>query len=165
MKRAIRITIIGVVIISLVFMALGCKKANPDDAETQALARQFVEAIFLSEDATLAMILVGPIQTYGYVTMKFVEDTITDLKQKRCVTDPASVQIGKPAADIDIPAVSDADAAKGITARTAWVVASNYVCASDNKPFYRYSVIWLEKVNGKWGVAKASLFSGNPQGY
>ena len=165
MKRAIRIIIIGLVIFGVVFVALGCKKANPDDAEKQAVAKKFVEIIFLNQDAALAMSLVGPIQTYGYVTTKLVEDTIADLKKDKCVTDPASVQIGKPEPTVDIPAVSDADAAKGITARTAWVIASNYTCATDKIPFYRYSIIWLEKVNGKWGVAKASLFSGNPQGY
>ena len=165
MIRAMRIVIIGLVIAGMVLVALGCKKANPDDAVTQALAKQFVEVVFLKQDATLAMSLVGPIQTYGYVTTKLVDDTIADLKKDKCVTDPASVQIGKPASDVDIPVVSDADAAKGITARTAWVIASNYTCATDKIPFYRYSIIWLEKVNGKWGVAKASLFSGNPQGY
>ncbi|MHB1355739.1 MAG: hypothetical protein ACYCZF_07155 [Anaerolineae bacterium] len=165
MKRSIRIIITGLVLVAMVTVALGCKKASPDDAETQAIARQFVEAIFLRMDAAEAMTLVGPIQTYGYVTTKFVEDTITDVKTKKCVTDAASVQTGNPGGDVDIPEVSEADAAKGITERTAWTIASNYKCAADKAPFYRYSVIWLEKVNGKWGVGKASLFFGNPQGY
>jgi len=140
--------------------ALGCGgKANPEDAETQALAKQFIEAVYVKKDADLAMSMVAPFDTYGYVTRKIVEDTISG-DATSCTTAPDSIDVGPLAGSVKIAAVSEADRAKGIEARTGWTVASSYRCGKDNRATSRVSVVQLEKVNGKWGISRVSWQTG-----
>lgn len=63
---------------------------------------------------------------------------------------------GAPGGDITIPDVSATDTSKGITARTAWLVSSTYRCGTQSKNADRLSIVYLEKVNGKWGISKVS---------
>ena len=161
MKRMIRVVALVAVVAGLVLGALvGCQKANPDDAETKAIAQQFFNAVFNTHDADLAMSLVGPIQTYGYVTREIVESTIQDYVKKKCVTVANSEGVGKPGADEVIPEISAADTAKGITARTAWLVASKYRCGSQSYDADHTTLVYLEKMNGKWGITKCQMYFG-----
>ena len=164
MKRVIHVVALVAVVAGLVLGAPGCQKANPDDAETKAIARQFFGAVFNSHDADLAISLVGPIQTYGYVTRKIVDSTIQDFVKNKCATMLDSEQVGKPGSDVDIPEVSAADTAKGITARTAWFVASKYRCGTQNYDANHTSLVYLEKINGKWGVSKCNFYFGGDFG-
>ncbi|MHB1355740.1 MAG: hypothetical protein ACYCZF_07160 [Anaerolineae bacterium] len=160
MKRVIHVAVLLVVITGLVFTAAGCKKASPDDAETSAIARQFFDAVFNTHDADLAMSLVGPIQTYGYVTREIVESTINDYVTKKCRTVADSESVGKPGADVVIPEITDTDAAKGITDRTAWLVASKYRCGAQNYDADHMTLVFLQKINGKWGVSQCQMYYG-----
>ena len=106
------------------------------------------------------MSLVGPSQTYGYVTREIVESTIQDYVKKKCVTVGDSEGVGKPGADVVIPEISAADTAKGITARTAWLVASKYRCGTQNYDADHTTLVYLEKMNGKWGIMKCLMYIG-----
>jgi hypothetical protein len=154
MKNIMRYLVLLLVVAGMLLGAVGCKKLSPDDIETQALAVQFMQAIFVSHDANLAMTFVVPITTYGYVTTKIVEDTVAAEIKNQCTTPSDSVLPGAPAADVTIPEISATDTAKGITARTAWLVSSKFRCGTQGRDADRISVVYLEKVNGKWGVAK-----------
>jgi hypothetical protein len=155
--RCLFLLLIGTVMVSGV---AGCKKANPDDPETQALAKQFIEAVYVNHDSSQAMSLVVPITNYGYVSAKIIDETIAAETKKKCSTPVESVSPGRPGDDVTIPELSEADAAKGITARAAWAVASKYLCAGQSTTADRSSLLMLEKVNGKWGVAKVSWETG-----
>lgn len=160
MAKVMRIVVLVAVIAGLVFMATGCKKASPDDAETSAMAQQFFDAVFNAHDADLAMTFVGPIQTYGYVTREVVEGTISDYVTKKCKTVADSESVGKPGADVTIPEITDADAAKGITDRTAWLVASKYRCGTQGYDADHITLVFLQKINGKWGVSQCQMYFG-----
>ena len=82
MQRTLRVAMVALIVSTIVLGAAGCKKANPDDPETQALAKQFMEAVYVSHDSVLAMSLVVPIDTYGYVTTKIVEDSVATTKKQ-----------------------------------------------------------------------------------
>lgn len=144
-----------------VLLALGtvaaCKQADPEELATQAMARQFIEEVYVRTNADAAEALLGPFDTYGYVTREIIDETIAGQKQKGCVT-ADNVSAGKPGGDVRIPPVTDGDRAKGIEARTAWAVASNYACGGARTS--RISVVFLEKVNGKWGISKVSFQTG-----
>jgi hypothetical protein len=165
MKSALRTLIIVLIAAGLVVVTAGCKKANPDDPETQAIARQFIEAVYVNHDSAQAMTFVVPITTYGYVNAKIVDDTIAAETKNKCSTPVESVLPGKPGDDVTIPELTDADANKGITARAAWAVASKYLCSGASKGIDRSSLVLLEKVNGKWGVAKVSWETGVGQAH
>jgi len=161
MKRMIHGMALVALIAGLVLGALvGCQKANPDDTETQALAKQFVNAVFDTHETDLAMSFVGPIRTYPYVTREDVESTIQDFVKKRCATVANSEGVGKPGADLFIPEISAADTAKGITARIAWLVASKYRCGSQNYDADSITLVFLEKINGKWVITKCMFYYG-----
>ena len=160
MKRVMRCLVLLLVVAGIVFGAAGCRKASPDDIETQALAKQFMQAIFVSHDSALAMSLVVPIDTYGYVTTKIVEDTVAAEISNKCSTPLESVQSGAPGGDVTIPDISTNDTSKGITARTAWLVSSKFRCGTQDRDADRTSVVYLEKVNGKWGIAKVDWQTG-----
>ena len=159
MKRVLQVVMVLLVIAGVVMAAVSCKKLSPDDAETMALAKQFMEAVYVSHDSALAMSLVMPIDTYGYVTTKIVEDTVATEKNK-CITPLESVQPGALSGDVTIPDISATDTSKGITARTAWLVSSKYRCGTQARDADRLSIVYLEKVNGKWGISKVSWQSG-----
>jgi hypothetical protein len=156
MKRIIRWLVLWFVVAGMVFGITACRKTNPDDPETQALAKQFLEAVYVNHDGTLAMSFVVPITAFGYVNAKIIDDTIANEMKKKCSTPVESVSPGRPGDDVTIPELSSADAAKGITARVAWAVASKYLCAGQSSTADRSSLVMLEKVNGKWGIAKVS---------
>ena len=160
MKHMIRCLVLVLVIAGVVLAAMGCKKASPDDAETQAIAKQFMEAVFVSHESALAMSLVVPIDTYGYVTAKVVDDILADEKKNKCSTPLESVQVGALSGDVTIPDITATDTSKGITARTAWLVSSKYRCGTQARDADRLSIVFLEKVNGKWGISKVSWQSG-----
>jgi hypothetical protein len=165
MKHLLR-SLVGLsIIVGMLLAPAGCKKANPDDPETQALAKQFIQAVYVSHDSALAMTFVVPITTYGYVNAKIVDDTIAAETKNKCSTPEESVLPGKPGDDVTIPELTDADASKGITARAAWAVASKYLCSGASKGIDRSSLVLLEKVNGKWGVAKVSWETGVGQAH
>lgn len=156
MRRMMRI--LAVVLLAAV-SALGCAKANPEDAETQALAKQFIEAVYVQKDADLAMSLVVPFDTYGYVTRKVIDETLSGDAQA-CTTQADSITVGGLGGSVKIAEVTDADRAKGIEARTGWTVGSAYRCGKDTRDTSRVSVVQLERVNGKWGVSKVSWQTG-----
>jgi hypothetical protein len=157
MRNNIHTFILVSFIVGLALTPLGCQKANPADAETQAIAKQFTEAVYVTQDADLAMSLVGPIQTYPFVTRKDVESTIADFVKLGCMTTASSITLGKPGTDLNIPEISTADAARGVTARTAWLVASKYTCGT--KPIAdNTTLVFLEQINGKWVVSKCMFF-------
>ena len=160
MKRALRDALVVLIVAGVVLAAMGCRKASPDDAETMALAKQFMEAVYVSHDSALAMSLVVPIDTYGYVTTKIVEDTVATEIKNKCITPLESVQPGALSGDVTIPDISATDTSKGITARTAWLVSSKYRCGTQARDADRLSIVYLEKVNGKWGISKVSWQSG-----
>jgi hypothetical protein len=160
MKHLMRYLVLSLIVSGMILSAAGCAKAGPDDAETQALAKQFMTDIFVNHDSASAFSLVVPITTYGYVTQKIVEDTVGSEVKKSCSTPAESVQVGRPGGDVDIAEVSEADSSKGITARTAWTVSSTFTCAGQGKPADRVSVVYLEKVNGKWGISKVDWATG-----
>jgi hypothetical protein len=154
MKRKLWVVMVILVAAGVALAVGGCKKASPDDAETQALARQFMEAVYVNHDPALAMSLVVPITAYGYVTTSVVESTVADEVNGKCSTPADSIQTGAPAGDVTIPDISTNDTAKGITARTAWMVSSTFLCTGQSKAADRTAVVFLEKVNGKWGISK-----------
>jgi hypothetical protein len=160
MKKLVHILALLFVIAGLMMGASSCKKANPDDAETQTIAKQFFEAVFTAHDTDLAMTFVGPIQTYGYVTRDVVDGTIQDYIKKKCATVANSTSIGKPGSDVTIPDITAADSAKGITARTAWLMASKYRCGTQSYDADHLTLVYLEKINGKWGISKCEMYSG-----
>jgi hypothetical protein len=160
MRRLLVITVIVLVFAGLVLSAASCKQVDPDEDETKAIALQFFDAVFNTRDATLASSLLGPTQTYGYITPAIVESTIQDFKKKACGTVEGSVTVGKPSAEVVVPAVSDADAARGVTARTAWVVASKYRCPGMGSEADHNTLVFLEKINGKWCIAKGEMWYG-----
>ncbi|MHB1355537.1 MAG: hypothetical protein ACYCZF_06135 [Anaerolineae bacterium] len=164
MKASMRSFISGLIIVGLVLGVTGCRKASPDDAETQGLAKQFMQAVFVKHDSALAMSFVGPINTYTYVTQAMVDDIIATENKNRCTTPPESVQVGALPGDVTIPEITATDASKGITERTAWTVASVFECAG-GVTGDRISIVLLEKVNGKWGVAKVTWQTGMGQNY
>jgi hypothetical protein len=151
-------------IIGMVLSVVGCKKLSADDLETQALARQFMQAVLVNHDAALAMTFVGPISTYGYVTRAMVDDIIATENKNKCATPPEGVQVGALPGDVSIPVITATDATKGITARAGWTVASTFKC-SDKVVDDRISIVLLEKVNGKWGIAKVTWQTGMGQNY
>jgi hypothetical protein len=160
MKQARCGLILSLLIACLLAGAIGCKKANPDDIETKAIALQFFKAIFNTHDADLAMSVVGPIQTFGFVTRDIVESTIDDYVKNRCTTIANSVSVGQPGSDVIIPEITEADAAKGITARAAWFVASKYRCGSQSYDADHITLVHLNKIDGKWGISKAEMYFG-----
>ena len=120
----------------------------------------FVNAVFDTHETDLAMSFVGPIRTYPYVTREDVESTIQDFVKKRCATVANSEGVGKPGADLFIPEISAADTAKGITARIAWLVASKYRCGSQNYDADSITLVFLEKISGKWVITKCMFYYG-----
>jgi len=159
MRRVVRLLALLLVTVSIVFLSAGCKKLSPEDIETQALARQFMEAVYLKHDSALAMSLVGPITTYGYVTLKMVDDVIATDNKDRCTVSPESMQVGSLSIDMKIPELSANDATKGITERTGWKVVSTAKCVGQQDDM-RVSIVELEKVNGKWGVGRVTWQTG-----
>jgi hypothetical protein len=156
MNRKTRVLVWLVAMAALLVTAAGCKKANPDDAETQALARQFITTIYVNHDATTAMSLVVAIANFGYITEKIVQDTIDADVKNRCSVAAESVLPGPTGDDVTIAEIRDSDTDRGITERTAWVVASKAKCAGSGSTVDRTAIVFLEKVNGKWGVSKVS---------
>ncbi len=147
-------------LIALLLCAAGCSaKSNPAGAETMAIAKQFVNAVFVSQEADLAMSLTSGVETYGYVSRKAIESTIEDDTTKKCVTQADSVTVGKPGADFQAPEITSADQARGVTERVVWFVASNYSCAGSNAA-PRTSVVVLDKAGEKWTVSKCLLYYG-----
>ncbi|MHB1355538.1 MAG: hypothetical protein ACYCZF_06140 [Anaerolineae bacterium] len=154
MKHMMRYLILLLVVAGMILGAIGCKKLSPEDIETQALAKQFMEAVFVEQDAIKAMTFVVPISTFGYVTAQIVEDTVAAEIKNSCVTTPDSVLPGSLSGDVTISEITATDGTKGITARTAWMVSSKFKCGGQGRDGDRISVVYLEKVNGTWGVAK-----------
>jgi hypothetical protein len=154
MKHMLRYLVLFLIVTGIILGTTGCKKLTPDDIETQALAKQFMEAVFVSHDPVLAMTFVVPITTFGYVTTQIVEDTVAAEIKNSCITTPDSVLPGSLSGDVTVPELTAADGTKGITARTAWMVSSKFKCGNQGRDADRISVVYLEKVNGKWGVAK-----------
>jgi hypothetical protein len=154
MKPNLRYLVLVLAAAGMIFSAAGCRKARPDDPETQALAKQFMTAVFVTHDAALAMSLVVPIDKYGYVTAKMLDDTVKNEIQKKCSTPAESVQVGAPGSDVEIPELSADDTARGITARTAWLVSSRFTCTGQTAAADRTTVVYLEQVNGKWGISQ-----------
>ena len=157
MKLLIRIAVFMVLVMGIALVATGCKTANPDDKVTIALAKDFTTAVFVTRDPAAAMAMVVPITGFGYVTTEAINSTILNDRQKKCTTDPASVQAGPPGSDLNVPAVSDADKAKGITDRVLWIVSYNYRCGTQAQDSNRSTQVFLEKVNGKWGISKCTF--------
>jgi hypothetical protein len=157
MKQVTRITVVLVLVAGIVLGAVGCKPKNPDDAITMDIAQKFATAVFVTRDPDAAMALVVPITTFGYVDKKAVESTILNDRQKKCTTKPESVQVGAPGSNLVAPDLTDADRAKGITARVLWIVAYSYRCGSQAQDSNRTTQIYLEKVNGTWGVSKCTF--------
>ncbi|MHB9031431.1 MAG: hypothetical protein ACYC6L_00135 [Anaerolineae bacterium] len=161
MKRSWHRLLLGLVVLGLVIGAAGCsKEISAEDQQTQELARGFMEAIFVKHDAALAMSYVGPFNTYGYVTQKIVDETIAAEVQKRCQVPIESLKPGPVSREVTIRKLGDADKAKGISQRIAWSVASTYTCSGQSSAAARTSVVVLEKVNDKWGVASVSFETG-----
>ncbi|MHB9032982.1 MAG: hypothetical protein ACYC6L_08040 [Anaerolineae bacterium] len=134
-----------------------CGQATRDDEDSRRVARSFIEALYAAGDADLAMSLAAPVDAYGYITRKLVDTVIAGEARHGCVTPPESVRVGMPGGDVRGALVSDADAARGITARTAWRVISTYHCTGDTRSTERANTVVLEKVNGKWGVARLTF--------
>jgi hypothetical protein len=151
--------ILFLIVVGLAIGTVGCNKAGPDDQETQALAKQFIEAVYVSHDSALAMTLAVPISTYGYVNAKIVDEVIAAEEKGRCSVQPDSIKPGAPGEAVP-KEVTATDGTKGITARTAWSVASLYTCANQKTPTSRTAIVVLEKVNEKWGIAKVSFDTG-----
>ncbi|MHB9033415.1 MAG: hypothetical protein ACYC6L_10240, partial [Anaerolineae bacterium] len=78
-------------------------------------------------------------------------------RQKQCTTNPDSVEVGAPGANLRVPPVTDADKAKGVEARVLWVVGYAYRCGTQARDTTRTTQVFLEKVNGKWGVSKCTF--------
>jgi hypothetical protein len=157
MKQVARFIMSMALVAGVVLVAIGCNPANPDDKETMALARDFTTAVFVTRDPAAAMAMVVPITGFGYVTKDAIDSTILNDRQKKCTTDPTSVQAGPPGSNLSAPAVSDADRAKGITDRVLWIVSYNYRCGSQAQDSNRSTQVYLEKVNGKWGISKCTF--------
>jgi hypothetical protein len=144
---------------ALVLGTLGCQKTSPDDGETKAIAQQFVQAVFDQHDADLAMSFVGPIQAYGYVLRSDIESSIADYVKQGCKTVVDTVQVGKPGDSVNLE-ITTVDTNRGITARTAWLVARKYQCSAQPGDADHMTLVYLEKVNGKWGVSKCIWYYG-----
>lgn len=157
MKQVMRVMMLIVLVAGIVLVAVGCKPNNPDDQETKAIAKQFADAVFVTRDSAVGMALVVPITGFGYVTKEAIDSTILNDRQKKCTTAPQSVQVGAPGSDLSVPVVSDADKAKGITDRALWIVAYSYRCGSQGYDSNRTTQVFLEKVNGKWGISKCTF--------
>jgi hypothetical protein len=157
MKQVVRVTILVLVVAGIVLFAGGCSTANPEDKQTMAIAQQFVTAVFATGDDAAAMALVVPITGLGYVTKDAVDSTILNDKQKSCVTPVNSVEAGPPGSNLSAPPVTDADIAKGISARVLWVVAYTYRCGNQGYDSSRTTQVTLEKVNGTWGISKCTF--------
>lgn len=157
MKQVMRVTMLMALVVGIVLVAVGCKPKNPDDQETMAIAKQFADAVFVTRDPTAGMALVVPMTGFGYVTKEAIESTILNDRQKKCTTKPESVQVGAPGSDLSVPVVSDADKAKGISDRVLWIVAYSYRCGSQGYDSNRSTQVFLEKVNGKWGISKCTF--------
>ncbi|MHB9032980.1 MAG: hypothetical protein ACYC6L_08030 [Anaerolineae bacterium] len=87
------------VLTALLVSTAGCAQANPDEAQTRALAVAFVKAVFVQGDAALAMSMTNGVNAYGFVSEQAVASTIAEDKAKLCVTDPNTVEAGTPASD------------------------------------------------------------------
>jgi hypothetical protein len=159
MKLNFRYSVLLVIVMCIVMSVMGCRKLSPEDLETQALAKQFMQAVYINNDSALAMTFVGPITTYGYVTPKMVDDIIATDTKDRCTTPPESLQVSALDIDMKVPELTASDGAKGITLRTGWKVSSTIRCAGQ-KDDLRVSIVELEKVNGKWGVGRVTWQTG-----
>ncbi|MHB1355956.1 MAG: hypothetical protein ACYCZF_08265 [Anaerolineae bacterium] len=157
MKQVMRTALLMALVVMLLLVAAGCKPSNPDDGETKAIAKQFAEAVFVTRDPDAGMALVVPITGFGYVTKEAIESTILNDRQKKCTTKPESVQVGAPGANLYAPDVTESDKSKGITDRVLWIVAYSYRCGAQAQDSNRTTQVYLEKVNGKWGVSKCTF--------
>ncbi|NLV73324.1 MAG: hypothetical protein GXY52_01365 [Chloroflexi bacterium] len=157
MSKVGRMLGIIVLVFAVVLTAVGCAKSDPEREETKRIAHEFTTAVFVTRDADAAMALTVPIEGFGYVTKEAVESTILNDRQKKCTTAPESVQVGAPGANLRVPPVTDADKAKGITERVLWIVGYAYRCGSQTRDTTRTTQVFLEKVNGTWGVSKCTF--------
>jgi hypothetical protein len=161
MNHLQRCLVLIVVVVLVSAGALGCGgTTSPEDAETQALAKQFIEAVYVSHDAALAKTMIVPFEAYGYVSAAIIDETIAADMKGKCSVDPASVKPGRPGNEFKVKEVNANDSSKGITQRVAWAVASLYTCAGQGKAASRASVVTLEKVNDKWCIARVSFDTG-----
>ncbi|MCE5258762.1 MAG: hypothetical protein LLG44_06820 [Chloroflexi bacterium] len=157
MKPVVRVLLAVILVSTIAVAAVGCKKANPEEEETKRIAQEFALAVFVTRDPDAAMALAVPLTGFGYVTKEAIESTILNDKQKQCTTKPESVQVGAPGANLKVPEVTDADRAKGITDRVLWVVGYSYRCGTQTRDTARTTQVFLEKVNGKWGISKCTF--------
>ncbi|MHB1355536.1 MAG: hypothetical protein ACYCZF_06130 [Anaerolineae bacterium] len=159
MKRLMQCLLLLVVVTGTVFCTTGCRKANPEDAETQALARQFMEAVYVKRDSTLAMSLVSPVTRYGYVTKEMVDDIIATEAKNQCSTVPESLEVSALGIDMKIPELTATDSTKGITGRVGWKVVTIGKCTGLDDEM-RVAIVELEQVNGKWGITRVTWQTG-----
>jgi hypothetical protein len=159
MRRVLRLLALLLVTGSIAFLSVGCKKLSPEDIETQALARQFMEAVYLKHDSALAMTLVSPVTRYGYVTLEMVDDIIAVDAKNRCATAPESLEVGALGIDMKIPELTATDGTKGITGRTGWKVVTIAKCTGLDDEM-RVAIVELEQVNGKWGISRVTWQTG-----
>lgn len=155
--RLIRVFLVITLLASVVASSVGCKKADPDQVETQRLAQEFAYNVFVTRDPDAAMALVVPITGFGYVTKEAIDSTILNDRQKKCTTRPDSVEVGPTSPYYKLPVITDADKAKGVEDRVQWSVGYAYLCGTQTRETTRSTRIVLEKVNGKWGVAKCTF--------
>lgn len=160
MKRISTVLLLCLLFAGLLAGAAGCNKASPEDLETQALAKKFIEEVFVNRNADAAMALVGERRTYGYMTREQIESTIQDDIRQKCDTPLSSLTIGKVTNNMRIPSMTDADKADGATEMVAWVVGSTYRCGTAGYDTPRTSIVTLMKYNGVWKVAKCTFYYG-----
>lgn len=157
MKQVVRL-LTAVVLVSIILVAaVGCRQEDPDTVETQRIAKEFTTAFLINQDPDLALTYAVPLTGFGYVTKAAIESTILNDKQKRCTNKPESIAVGSPSPNIRVPEVTDADKAKGIEERVLWVVAYSYRCGTSTRDTARTTQVFLEKVNGVWGVSKCTF--------
>ena len=157
MKHTTRVFLAVLLVSSVLVLAVGCQQTDPEVAEQQRIAKEFMYNVLVTQDADAAMTYVVPLTGFGYVTKEAIESSILNDKQKKCVTNPDSLTVGPPSPNLRVPEVTEEDKAKGISERSLWIVGYSMRCQGFARDTDRSTQVFLEKVNGKWGVSKCTF--------